>query len=200
MLKRNILLSNLLLGLFLVTGCAKYKPQPFAPSFGEKKEDCSVIVSANTFSANDGPRFFSRNIQKKGYKAIQLTITNNSDLVYVLDGRTINLYLEPINFVSKDFHLDAGKRALWWIIPGIVSWPFLIVAAVDGIKSSNANSSLDRDFRKRCIDHTSHVEIYPHSTISKVMFVADENYTRKFSLKLGSLAELPNDVSFELSI
>ncbi len=202
MLKRNLIVCNLLLAATIITGCAKYKPHPFAPSFGPKQVEAGVESAAHTLSVSDCKHTFSRNVEKKGYKTIQLTITNNTEKAYVLNARSINLPLESISFITKKAQIKALNRGLLWVIPSLFIFgiPFLIVAACDGGMSSSANSKLAHDFKERCIDFSSQVEIPPHSTTNRMMFVAQENYGRILSFNLKSQSETENNLKFRLSI
>jgi hypothetical protein len=70
-----------------------------------------------------------------------------------------------------------------WLAPGLLFLPitFFIPAVVDGVKSSQANSSLDKDFlAKGAKDMT----IPPHSQLNTILFIAKENYQECFTVTL----------------
>ncbi len=202
--KKYALNITLLCLLTIASGCARYTPKPLAPSIGREQEKNAVIAAAHVLSYNDCRRTFSRNIEKKDYRAIQLSITNNKDETYVLHGNTIDFIIEPISYVAKDMHLNVAKRVLTWEVPGILLipllWPFIYIGIVDGCKSSWANHKLDSDFNDRCIDRNSIVYIKPHTTIHKIMFIRQENFYKKLSFQLESFDDHEQNIDFKLSL
>lgn len=190
--------------MLLVTGCAKYSPKPLGRSYGVSQESEGVFVAAHMLSYNDCKRVFSRNIEKKGYKAVQLSITNNSDHTYVLDGQQIRLNLEPVRYVARDMQLKTVKRVLTWVVPGIlfmpVLFPMIYIGAFDGTKCVLANRKLMADFQQRCIDRSSRLHILPQSTTTRVMFIRNENYCSKLLLTLDSLTDGQSDLRYTISL
>lgn len=204
---KNFMLLRLLLVSFVafaLPGCAKYSPKSLGPSLGEEQELDGIVVAAHTLSYNDAKRIFSRDIEKKDYKAIQLSITNHSDNTYLLHGSSISLNLEPVRYVARDMQLNAAKRTLMWAVPGFlllpVLFPLVYVGIVDGCKSLYANRQLSHDFVARCIDRHSNIYLQPGKTVNKIMFVSRDNFYKKLTLKIESLHEERKDLLYKIAL
>ena len=123
--------------------------------------------------------FGGRNLISRGYQPIQIYIMNNSNKSYYLDPNSITLPIEPGDKVSRKIHRDLGwKTAKYYLIGGPI-W-----AIIEYIFSNEANKSIDADFKERTINPSRGIRIRPYETINKVIFVANENYTRHFGLTL----------------
>ncbi len=189
---------------FVVPGCGKYSPKPLGHSYGVEQELDGIAVAAHTLSYSDCRRVFSRNIEKKDYKAIQLTLSNHSDQTYILNGASINLNLEPVRYVARDMHLNVVKRTVTWVVPGIllmpVLFPMIYVGLVDGTKSAIANRNLNNDFEQRCIDRNARLYLHPGKTITKVMFVRQENFYKKLKFTVESLDGARQDLAYTIAL
>lgn len=170
--------------LFLGVGCAKYKPHPMQSVMGHGQELRGVSVVSQALSDSDCHYYFSRHVGHKGYRAIQLSIRNNSAETYVLDARDISLSIQNSRAVAHDLHLNTAGRMLGWGIPGLFLWPFLVTSLVEGMWSSEANTRLDRDFNKRVLSNDSCVVVHPNSVVSKVLFVKGDEIPQTFTLGL----------------
>ncbi len=190
--------------ILVAPGCAKYSPKPIGHSFGIEQELDGIAVAAHTLSYNDCRRVFSRNIEKKDYKAIQLSISNHSEQTYILNGQSINLCLEPVKGVARDMHLHVAKRTLTWMIPGFlllpVLFPLIYVGLYDGTKSMICNRQLNHDFQKRCIDRSARVYLSPGTTINKIMFVRQENFYKKLVFTVESLESANKDLRYTVAL
>jgi hypothetical protein len=193
-------LSTVIFGLLIFTGCAKYKPQPLQTAHGVAVKENNVSVSAHAFSELECRYYFSRRMIAKGYQPIQISIMNGSDEDLILDPYNVGLQLESSRIIARACHLNTGKRFVSWFIPALFLWPFIIPAAVECAKSSEANKKLDQDFNQRTISLDSKIYIPAQTTINKVMFVATENYRQNFDIKLIKKNNPSDMVTFDLSL
>lgn len=153
-------------------------------STGKIEEQQDVKVSATLLTERDCCYYFSRRVLEKGYQPIQLCIRNNSASSYVFDATRLNIQIEDRDFIVKLLQLDTAKRVAPYAITGLFLGIFFIPAIVEGVKSSQANKELDRDFSKRVISSDSRVVIAPDSTFNKVMFVRADNMNPELAVDL----------------
>lgn len=163
-------------------GCAKYTPRELQKPIGLSKEVENVKVTAAVLTDADCHYYFSRRMASKGFVAVQLMIQNKGKETFVLDMNDVGLQLEDQRSIARALHLNTFNRVVAYLIPSLFLWPFIIPAAVEGVKSNNANRSLDRDFSRRIIDGDSRLIIRPGSTVNKVMVVRNENLQSSFDL------------------
>lgn len=170
----------------LLVGCAKYRPTSFATPNSVVEKKNNISASAQLLSDGDCKRYFSRKIGKKGYKAVQIHIDNQSSQKIILDASTINMHVENKDYVASRLHIDMTPRVVGWGVAGLLACPlFWIPAAVEAVNVPKANKSLDADFDNRAIDANSRITINPQAKFNMVFFVRKENVTNElqFSVK-----------------
>ena len=148
--------------LLFATGCVKYSPAPLQrPAKKAVQERGGVQVGARMLSDRECKHHFGRRVHHKGYEVIQISITNNTNSPYVLDGRDVSLELESSALTAKNLHFNTKKRVLFWGLGALFIWPLIIPAVVDGINSSDANRKMNCDFERNVIDSNSLVTVQP---------------------------------------
>lgn len=170
-----------------LTGCAHYKGKKLnrmQPVAQEKREESIVAFSHTIFTKKDCYRLLDRDVVAKGYQPIQISLTNNTD-------RHIHFSLESFSFpcasveeVAHVLHTNTTARAVGYGVAGLIVWPLIIPAIVDGIGSARSNDRLDMD-----LDHKglrSQV-IAPRATINGLIFVAVEDFDPDFSFSVTDL-------------
>ena len=171
--------------MLLLSACASYKGatlstlQPeFAP-YAEKQDDITLAVKA--FTPEDCKRFFDRDIIEKGYQPVQLTINNNTNKYLLFSQQGISLPCASAQEVAEKCHTSTVGRSTAYGVAGLLIWPLLIPAVVDGVKSSNANESLDRDFEAKTSDQAV---IQPYVTHNGIIFIPTSSYQNAFQVTL----------------
>lgn len=184
MFSRILLIASCVVATGFLGGCAKYTPHELQKPIGLSKEVENVKVTAAVLTDADCHYYFSRRMASKGYVAVQLMIQNKSKDAFYLNASSIGLQIEDREVVSRALHLNTFNRVVAYLIPSLFVWPFFIPAAVEGVKSNNANHSLDRDFSRRVIDSYSRLIIRPGCTVNKIMVVRSENLQVSFDVML----------------
>lgn len=170
---------------FLATSCASYKAQtlsnltPQTASFSEKKEN--IVVSCKAFTEADCKRYLDRNVIDKGFQPIQITVENDSKRYLIFSKTNIGLPCADPAYVADKVHTSTAGRATAYGVGALILWPLAIPAIVDGVKSSNANESLDRDFAGKASQEQI---ILPYGKLNGLIFVPVESYRENFTLTL----------------
>lgn len=179
--------------LLSLASCASYQATPLTnlsssilmtETNSSNREDVTIIAKA--FNKTDCKRYLDRDVISKGYRPVQLYIENNSSNNYLFSLNRITLSLARAEEVAEKVHTStAGRAAAYgagaWFTFGLLAIP----AVVDGVKSANANESLDNDFStKSARDQT----LYPHSHANMVLFVPMNSYQSTFTVTLMDLA------------
>ena len=174
--------------LILLTGCASYNastlsmlPQETAI---QSKQDSNVLVSWKAFDKEDCKTYLDRDVISEGYVPVQVTIRNNSN---------DPMYFSPTNFstpvsspdeVAYKVHTSTGGRIAAWGIGGLIFFPLLIPAVVDGVGSANANDALDADYAAKTLkEHT----IQPNSLFNGVVFIPQQYAEEKIEMFLVNM-------------
>ncbi len=173
--------------LLLVSGCANYRASPMSPMLTHLSQDSNkgLTIIAKKFDQQDCRKFLDRDVIRKGYQPIQLYIHNNTNTNYVFSLNNVGLvHADPME-VARQVHTSTVGRAVGYGVCGLLVWPFLIPAVVDGIKSSEANDALDRDFLEKA---ASDQIISAHSYFNKLIFIPSNDCPRTFSLSLANVS------------
>ena len=159
----------------LLSGCASYQAanlNPLLSDIGIQKLQSSdtlpVTVAWKVFDQTDCKQYLDRDVIRKGYVPIQITVYNDSDHPLYINPEEFNVAIVPYRQVTSKAHTSTVGRVLAYGVPGLFLWPFLIPAVVDGLKSSEANEALDIDYTSKAIAETV---IRPHSVFNGLIFV-----------------------------
>lgn len=185
MKKFSLAIGSLSAILLLFSGCASYNAAPMTPMLTSMSSSKEVTIIAKKFNAQDCKKFLDRDVIRKGYQPVQLFIQNNTDKNYFFSLDRLDLAHANPTDVAAQVHTSTVGRAVGYGVGGLFIWPLLIPAVVDGIKSSEANESLDKDFLdKAALDQM----ISAHSYFNKIIFVPTNSCPNTFSLTLVDAA------------
>ena len=179
---------NLILILFITAtffSCASYKPAPLSnlqPEFAPYAETVeAVTLACKALSREDCKRYFDRDIIDKGFQPVQMTIINNSDKYLLFSTQGVSLPVCSPQEVADKCHTSTVGRATGYGVAGLIVWPLLIPAVVDGVSSSQANTKLDSDFGQKGMEQTV---INPYSTHNGIIFFTKDDYQDSFNVRL----------------
>lgn len=171
--------------IMLITACAKYKPTTLELPRSKGQEKNGLVVQAESLSNDHAKNLFGgRSPHKKGYKAIQIAIQNNTSATYTLSAQNIGLEIVPTSVVAEQLEFNTAGRVIGWAIGGLFLWPLFIPAIVEGTNASKANKAIRNDFNTRVISSDSNIIIEPGKTLNRVMFVHADNYKTTFNISL----------------
>lgn len=174
-------------GLILLSGCASYSAQSLALLPPDHVQNASanvegVKIACRAFTKADCEKFLDRDVIKKGYQPVQLYVQNDSDSVYLFSLSRLSLPCAPPEEVADKVHTSTVGRAVGYGAAALVATPiFAIPAIVDGIKSSKANASLDRDYSTKVAKDQM---VYPHSHMNSLLFVPASSFQNTVTVTL----------------
>ena len=179
----------LISSLVLLSGCAGYQAAPLSALYpqlhsssenSENSEGVAVVV-CKEFSKEECKRYLDRDVIKEGYQPVQISIQNNSKKAYLFSPQNVSLPTVPCERVADSVHTDTAGRIAGYSVGALFIWPLLIPAVVDGIKSSNANGSLDSDFA----DKTAKDQVlYSGAIMNALLFVPKGSVQKSFTVTL----------------
>ena len=172
-----------ILGLALVTGCARYQAKQLKPQATTVTmfKDKAISLYCHTFTQHEGRKYLGRDITKQGYTAIQVTIANSTERYLKVSPSNISLRTVPSEVVAKKVAFSPAKRFVGWGIAGLFFPVLFIPAIVDPAWAYEANEELSADYAAKAIQDKI---IPPHAEVSGMIFVANEDYKRSFSIAL----------------
>jgi len=166
-------------------GCASYKPTPLPnlqPEFATYSKNIeNVTLACKTLSKEECKKYFDRDIIGKGYQPVLMTIINDTNRQILFSPEGVSLPVCSPQEVSKKCHTSTAGRATAYGVGALFLWPLAVPAIVDGVKSSKANTQLDRDFSEKNIEQ---MVINPNATHNGVIFISNTEYQESFTVKL----------------
>ncbi len=174
--------------LILLSGCASYHANTLSllPEENgiESLQRSQVRVSWKAFDKNDCQTYLGRDVISEGYIPVQFTIRNNSQDPMYLSPSNFTSPVSSVNQVATTVHTNTSGRVAAWGVGGLLFFPLLIPAFVDGFKSINANKELDADYEAKALKEQT---IQPHSSFNGVVFIPKENAGSKLEMFLVNL-------------
>lgn len=180
--KKHLLTYSALISL---TGCASYSASTLSMLSTEQVihslQEPNVLVSWKAYNEEDCERYLDRDVLSKGYVPIQLTIRNDSSDPMYLSPNNFSTPVSSPSEVANKVHTSTGGRVAAWGIGGLIFFPLLVPAVVDGFKSAHANQALDTDYAAKALkEHT----IQPHSVFNGVVFIPKQYATQEIEMFL----------------
>ena len=193
MKNRKYLLASLLIPLIALSSCASYKAASLNTLSSEimlyNTSEEQVVIVAKAFNKADCKKYLDRDVISKGYQPVQIYIQNNSDKNYHFSLDRINLACARPDEVADKVHTSTAGRVAGYTTAAVLSFGILVIPAViDGVKSSQANDSLDNDFSAKTARDQI---IYQHSHFNKLVFIPVNEYQQRFSITLLDEANKP---------
>lgn len=168
--------------LSLLSGCASYRPKPLKKLPVTLYHEESVSFEYHILDRKDCKKYLDRNVIRKGYQPIHLTITNNSHKYLHLSLSDFSVTCINPRTVAETVHTSTASRVAGYSILGFLTFGiFFIPAIVDGVGSSKANKKLDADFDFKSLDDQT---IPPHRTINGLIFTPQEEFDCAFDFTL----------------
>lgn len=186
---KKISLLLIISTIALFTGCASYQANSLSalgPEFVRTHNEIEgVSIGCKAYTVQDCYKYLDRNVIAQGYQPVQFTFYNKSDRIYLFSTKGVSLTCANPEEVARTVHTSTAGRVTGYTIGGVILFPLtsplFIPAIVDGIKSSNANASLDADFSEKA---KNQFEIRPKSFSSTLIFVPKAHYAPIFELSL----------------
>lgn len=171
--------------LILLTGCASYNAStlsmlPLENSI-KSQQNPEVFVSWKAFDHDACKTYLGRDVISEGYLPVQFTIRNNSNDPMYLSPSNFSSPVSPANEVASKVHTSTGGRVAAWGIGGLIFFPLLIPAVVDGFGSAKANTALDADYQAKALKEQV---IQAHSNFNGVVFIPKNYQDQKIQMYL----------------
>lgn len=187
-MKNTLLHSTTMSALILLTGCASYQASTLSMldpgitgSTLPSQQNSDVLVSWKVFSKKDCQTYLGRDVLSEGYIPVQLTIHNNSPDSLYLSPNNFNIPLSSATEVANTVHTSTSGRVAVWGVGGLLFFPLLIPAFVDGFKSIQANQALDADYAEKSLKEQI---IQPRSELNGIVFIPKEHANQTLEMFL----------------
>jgi len=193
---KNALLSLFSLSLLsLLAGCAGYKAKPLSrlTTGAPAAQDETISMAYHLLTKDDCKKYLDRDVLKKGYQPIHITIRNNASRALMLSIDNISIPCVTVQEVAEKVRTNTALRALGYGVAGAVCLPlglttppltvpltvtsgvFMLSSLIDGSKSAGANKRLYADFMHKELKDQL---IKPLSVVNGLIFVPAVDFNK----------------------
>jgi hypothetical protein len=155
------------------------------PTEGQEKTIEKVLLRIKPLRDFECAYYFDNRLVSRGIQPIQLSIQNESEKYYVLNGQDISLPLLGKRDVGAVLYKNIVGRSVVWLVGVAVFWKlFLPVLLVDTLFCVQANKEISNDVSSMCINPKQKVVVAPRSKIHKILFVPADKYHHHMTIVL----------------
>jgi len=193
-LTKKFLLFFSFIGFYELAYGVSYSAKPLCDLSTEAMNaDNCVGFSYKIFTKKDCIKYLDRDVIKKGYQPIQITLTNNTNRHLKISRKNFSLATVSGDEVACACHRSVTSRVVGFSIGAIFLWPLVIPAVIEGVSGPRANDQLDSDFSQKALDTQI---LSPYSSINGLIFTPVESFRCDFSF---TLIDTVNNERFKLS-
>ncbi len=180
------LLVLLLIGCFVINGCATYNagrlPSSDVSTFKNAQDQAGLKVAVKFIDARESKQVFGVGKVHELYQPVYIAIDNRTKNSYEFSKRgSINKQSVPAEEVAKSCGFSTVGRATAYGVAGIFIWPLLIPAVVDGVGSAQANQKMESDYMYKEIKDD---RISPNGLLNGIIFTDKIKEGEEFVIRL----------------
>lgn len=193
MMRKNIknVLKAVFFGIFVssafyfVTDYHSYRPKNpvFVGSIVEPFKDEGLYIQAKAYDAHDSAAYLNHDLNRVGFKPVQVTIQNNTKNRYILAASGVDIPNSGTGKVASYLTARHIPKSIALKVAGFVFWPFMIPATIDSIVTVKSHFNLKADYYAKSIKEEAEI-IVPYSTLHRVLFIPEDQFTDSFTLCL----------------
>lgn len=182
---KSILSLLIASSFFFIANFENHRAEPprFIGSIVEPFNQEGIYIQAKAYDAQDSKTYLSRDLLRRGFQPIQVTIQNNTSRTFYLSNQGLDLPNATAHTIASRISREAIPRAVIFKVIGFFFPPFLVVGTVDGIVTVHAHFKMKNDYHAKSIKDTEK-PLLPYSTVHRVIFVPNKEYTGEFNLYL----------------
>jgi hypothetical protein len=153
------------------------------PVFSNEAKGLAII--AKSYSHNESRSYLHRDLIKRGYQPIQITIQNNTPKSYALSREGISLPTASPGKVARAVMKESIPRSIGLKIASFLFWPFMIPSTIDGIVTMRSHYLLRKDLSAKAVKEKDKEEVVlPYSIFNRVVFVPKEELRETMTVTL----------------
>ncbi len=191
--KKAIILLSTLLGMFcLFTPTAHLKTSTL-PTVGTLRAEQTFLKSdslqimAKAYTEEESKKFLRKNLLKRGYQPVQITIQNNSREPFSLSTGSVDLPTASPSKVAKKLMISAIPRGIALRVASLFFWPFMVPSTIDSIITTKTFKILRNDLESKLVKKET---IAPYSIYNRIVFVPVKEFKGSFDITLIELDSL----------
>ncbi|MEI8329547.1 MAG: hypothetical protein WCG14_06085 [Chlamydiia bacterium] len=147
----------------------------------------TIQVVAKAYTPEESTKFLNKNLLRKGYQPVQITIQNNSSQEYSLSSGSVGLPTASPSKVTMKLMQSAIPRGIAFRIASFFFWPFMVPSTIDSIITMKTYQSIKNDLQSKLVKKEV---IAPYSIYNRIVFVPIDQFKDSFDVSLIELQSL----------
>ncbi len=179
---------SIIIVTLVLSGCASYRagrlPTKDIYAYSNRQEQEGLMVAVKFLESAEIKAIFQRDMRSKGVDPVFVIIDNRSKNAYNFAKSMVNKNTYSPEEVAKMCGFSTVGRATSYGVAGLLIWPLLIPAVVDGVGSSQANARMKDDY---CYKEIQDERIMSNGLLSGILFLAQMKPGEELSFRLQNV-------------
>ena len=149
-------------------------------------EDKVIHVSARALSSDESKSILKYDVMAKGYKPIEVTISNQGSHTYEISRASTSLPCATSKEIAWKETKGTIPRGLGLKVLGFIFWPFSIVSTVESIATFKKHKQIINVLKAKGFKDDAE-EILPYSLVKRILYIPKDKFEKTFSVSLEDL-------------
>jgi hypothetical protein len=159
------------------------------PSLYQK--DDGVDVYYKIYDEKESKAVLGKNLLKKGYQTVQVTVENNSMKTYAIAMKGISSATATPSQVAWKYSADSIPRSIAYKVLSFFFPPMLIPGTVDTVLTIASHVNFKEELTVKSIKEDEEM-ILPYSILNRIFFVPKDEFQEPFTVTLVNTASGEN--------
>lgn len=146
-------------------------------------KDKALEVSVRALSKEESTSILKYDVIGKGYKPIEVTITNQGSHTYEISRASTSLPCATAKEIAWKHTKGTIPRGLGLKILGFIFWPFSIASGVEGIATIKKHKQIVKVLNAKGFKDEAE-QIVPYSLTKRVLYIPEDKFEKTFSVAL----------------
>ncbi len=149
-------------------------------------EDKAIHVSVRALSSDDSQLILKHDLLARGYKPIEVTISNQGSHVYEISRSSTSLPCATASDIAWKNTKGAMPRGIGLRVLGFIFWPFSIVSGIDSIVTYKSHKKITGILKAKGFKDDAET-ILPYSLVKRVLYIPEDKFEKTFTVSLEDL-------------
>jgi hypothetical protein len=149
-------------------------------------EDKALKVTVRTLSSNESKSILKYDLAAKGYKPIEVSISNQGSHTYEISRASTSLPCATAKEIARKVSKGNLPRSLGLKILGFIFWPFAVASGIDSIASFKKHKQIVNILKAKGFKDDAE-EILPYSLVKRVLYIPEDKFEKTFTVALEDL-------------
>ena len=146
-------------------------------------KDKALEVSVRTLSKDESLSILKYDVTAKGYKPIEVTISNQGSHTYEISRSSTSLPCATAKEIAWKHTKGTIPRGLGLKILGFIFWPFSIASGIEGIATLKKHKQIVKVLKAKGFKDDAE-QIVPYSLTKRILYIPEDKFEKTFSVSL----------------